>query len=166
MAIPRIIVEVTRCNIYIAMASLDLPNDSAVSVATTSNKSQPPPVPPKPAWLSSKQTLGDIAPIDTEEAVQPKSKSTSTSPQRPKSTDLTSTVENADAALQAQGQIEIDSSSDTASVSDAGYASDSGGSSSTSISSSVRDFTFENGRRYHKFREGSYNFPNDDSEQE
>jgi hypothetical protein len=30
----------------------------------------------------------------------------------------------------------------------------------------VRNFAFENGRRYHKFREGAYNFPNDDSEQE
>jgi hypothetical protein len=25
---------------------------------------------------------------------------------------------------------------------------------------------FENGRRYHRFREGAYNFPNDESEQE
>ncbi|KAH8591880.1 S-adenosyl-L-methionine-dependent methyltransferase [Bisporella sp. PMI_857] len=55
------------------------------------------------------------------------------------------------------------------SVSDAGesgYKTDSVASVSASISSSVRDFPFENGRRYHRFREGSYNFPNDDSEQE
>jgi hypothetical protein len=37
---------------------------------------------------------------------------------------------------------------------------------STSLAPSVRDYTFENGRRYHKFREGQYNFPNDDSEQD
>jgi hypothetical protein len=37
---------------------------------------------------------------------------------------------------------------------------------STSISSNVRDFAFEHGRRYHKFREGRYQFPNDESEQE
>jgi hypothetical protein len=70
-------------------------------------------------------------------------------------------AENESAVDQAQGGIEID---DTAS--DAGYETDSMASASTSISSSVRDYAFENGRRYHKFREGSYNFPNDDSEQD
>lgn len=51
-------------------------------------------------------------------------------------------------------------------VSDAGYESESVASSSTSVESSVRDYMFENGRRYHRFREGTYNFPNDDVEQE
>jgi hypothetical protein len=50
--------------------------------------------------------------------------------------------------------------------SDAGYDSDNVSSASTSAMSSVRDYMFENGRRYHRFREGSYNFPNDDVEQE
>ncbi|KAK4060194.1 uncharacterized protein Triagg1_10856 [Trichoderma aggressivum f. europaeum] len=50
--------------------------------------------------------------------------------------------------------------------SDAGYDSDSVSSASTSAMSSVRDYMFENGRRYHRFREGSYNFPNEDVEQE
>lgn len=36
---------------------------------------------------------------------------------------------------------------------------------SESIVSSVFNFGFENGRRYHKFREGRYQFPNDESEQ-
>ncbi|KAF9870184.1 TAM domain methyltransferase [Colletotrichum karsti] len=36
----------------------------------------------------------------------------------------------------------------------------------TSIASSVRDFNFENKRRYHKFKEGRYLLPNDDLEQE
>ncbi|KAM0561200.1 hypothetical protein ACHAPJ_003704 [Fusarium lateritium] len=49
---------------------------------------------------------------------------------------------------------------------DAGYGSDSMSSASTSIGSSVRDYMFENGRRYHSFRAGAYNFPNDDVEQE
>ena len=71
-------------------------------------------------------------------------------------------AENAAAAEEAQNDIQIDDS-----ASDAGYETDSLASSSTSsISSSVRDYAFENGRRYHKFREGSYNFPNDDSEQD
>lgn len=36
---------------------------------------------------------------------------------------------------------------------------------STSISSSIYAHTFENGRRYHIFREGRYPIPNDDAEQ-
>jgi hypothetical protein len=51
---------------------------------------------------------------------------------------------------------------------DDGYASasDRGSIASTSISSSIRDYSFENRRRYHKFKEGSYFLPNDDIEQE
>lgn len=51
---------------------------------------------------------------------------------------------------------------------DDGYvsASDGGSAASTSISSSIRDYNFENRRRYHKFREGRYFLPNDDIEQE
>lgn len=49
---------------------------------------------------------------------------------------------------------------------DDGYESDSASAASTSMASSVRDYAFENGRRYHKFREGSYQFPNDEPEQE
>lgn len=52
------------------------------------------------------------------------------------------------------------------STDDAGYGSDNMSSASTSIGSSVRDYMFENGRRYHSFRAGAYNFPNDDVEQE
>lgn len=36
----------------------------------------------------------------------------------------------------------------------------------TSLKSSVQDFYYENGRRYHSFRQGEYNMPNDDREQE
>ena len=49
---------------------------------------------------------------------------------------------------------------------DAGYESDVVTRASTSISHSVRDYDFENSRRYHKFQEGRYQFPNDESEQE
>ncbi|KAB5543128.1 S-adenosyl-L-methionine-dependent methyltransferase [Coniochaeta sp. 2T2.1] len=50
---------------------------------------------------------------------------------------------------------------------DEAYGSDDSASrASTSVSSSVRDYTFENNRRYHKFREGRYHFPNDEPEQE
>lgn len=70
---------------------------------------------------------------------------------------------------QAQNQIDIDSGADAQSItsaSESGYESDTLGSSSTTLSSSLRDYAFENGRRYHRFREGAYNFPNDDSEQD
>ena len=35
-----------------------------------------------------------------------------------------------------------------------------------SLTSSVANFKFENGRRYHSYREGSYHMPNDEQEQE
>lgn len=47
---------------------------------------------------------------------------------------------------------------------DDGYGTDSNTTASTSLAESVRDYIFENGRRYHRFREGRYNFPNDDIE--
>ena len=37
---------------------------------------------------------------------------------------------------------------------------------STSLASSIRDYVYENGRRYHAFRQGEYYFPNDDAEQD
>ncbi|KZF23510.1 S-adenosyl-L-methionine-dependent methyltransferase [Xylona heveae TC161] len=36
----------------------------------------------------------------------------------------------------------------------------------TSLASSVVDYPYENGRRYHKFREGEYLYPNDEPEQD
>ncbi|KAL1870015.1 hypothetical protein VTK73DRAFT_2824 [Phialemonium thermophilum] len=75
--------------------------------------------------------------------------------------------EGQEAVQQAEGggHIAVDSD-DAATTSDAGYESDAASSASTSLLSAVRDYTFENGRRYHRFREGRYNFPNDDVEQE
>ncbi|KAL2269639.1 hypothetical protein VTJ83DRAFT_1823 [Remersonia thermophila] len=49
---------------------------------------------------------------------------------------------------------------------DDGYGSDNNTTASTSLAESVRDYIYENGRRYHRFREGRYNFPNDDVEQQ
>lgn len=39
-------------------------------------------------------------------------------------------------------------------------------SSTTSIASSVLNYQYENGRRYHAFRSGAYVLPNDDEEQD
>ncbi|KAL6864006.1 S-adenosyl-L-methionine-dependent methyltransferase [Trichoderma novae-zelandiae] len=55
---------------------------------------------------------------------------------------------------------------DDAAASDAGYESEAASRTSTSVCSSVRDYEFENNRRYHRFQEGRYQFPNDDLEQE
>ncbi|PGH13947.1 hypothetical protein AJ79_03362 [Helicocarpus griseus UAMH5409] len=37
---------------------------------------------------------------------------------------------------------------------------------STSLASSVRNYEWRNGRRYHAYQSGSYNFPNDEAEQD
>lgn len=59
-----------------------------------------------------------------------------------------------------------DDDDDDASMTDAGYESNASTTGSTSITPSIWDHSFENGRRYHKFHEGAYHFPNDDLEQE
>lgn len=73
----------------------------------------------------------------------------------------------ADAPNQAEHGIDVDDFEDGEDpFRDDGYQSDAPQSASTSLASTVYNYSFENGRRYHKFREGAYNFPNDDSEQE
>ena len=48
---------------------------------------------------------------------------------------------------------------------DSAYGGDSMiGDDTTSLRSYITDYVYENGRRYHRFREGRYNFPNDDVE--
>lgn len=71
-----------------------------------------------------------------------------------------------EALVQAEESIIADNNPESENGSDGGYESDGFSSASTSAESSVRDYMFENGRRYHRFREGHYNFPNDDVEQE
>ena len=46
-----------------------------------------------------------------------------------------------------------------------GYITDGASTGSTSITSSIRAHTFEDGIRYHKFHDGQYAFPNDETEQ-
>ncbi|CCF43091.1 TAM domain methyltransferase [Colletotrichum higginsianum] len=62
-------------------------------------------------------------------------------------------------------QIEVD---DDTSHAEDGYqtASETSSRASASLTSSIRDYNFENRRRYHKYKEGQYHFPNDDPEQE
>ncbi|KKY19627.1 putative methyltransferase domain-containing protein [Diplodia seriata] len=80
------------------------------------------------------------------------------------------------AAEQARTQIDVESwhdddedrggFDDGRSEAESGYSSDDGGSATTSVSSSVRDYVFENGRRYHRYCEGRYSLPNDEQEQD
>ncbi|KAL4886804.1 S-adenosyl-L-methionine-dependent methyltransferase [Aspergillus karnatakaensis] len=46
------------------------------------------------------------------------------------------------------------------------YASASGGSSTSSLTSTIVNYQYENGRRYHAYRQGEYMIPNDEREQE
>ncbi|KAH8595084.1 hypothetical protein B0O99DRAFT_686947 [Bisporella sp. PMI_857] len=64
--------------------------------------------------------------------------------------------------VQAQHLIDVEIGE---SGSDTGYGTDSIASATTSLTSTATNHTFENGGRHHKFREGAYNFPNDDAEQ-
>jgi hypothetical protein len=71
-------------------------------------------------------------------------------------------LEEQNAVAQAEdGSIVIDS--DEVGTDD-GYGTETDTTASTSLAESVRDYIYENGRRYHRFREGRYNFPNDDVE--
>lgn len=49
---------------------------------------------------------------------------------------------------------------------DSAVGEDDVSSLTTSLSSSIIDYVYENGRRYHRFREGEYLFPNDEDEQD
>ncbi|KAH7065704.1 methyltransferase [Paraphoma chrysanthemicola] len=55
---------------------------------------------------------------------------------------------------------------DTASGSDTDSAFDANSSGSTSLSSSILNYEYSNGRRYHGYRSGSYVLPNDEQEQD
>ncbi|KUJ08667.1 S-adenosyl-L-methionine-dependent methyltransferase [Mollisia scopiformis] len=105
--------------------------------------------------------MAEIDPVQKAEEPQQRSpRSPTESPTAP----AQSTFQQTQADIVAhQAQTTIEAAHDSE---DAGYETDAESRASTSISSSVRDFAFENGRRYHKFREGTYQFPNDESEQE
>jgi hypothetical protein len=77
------------------------------------------------------------------------------------STDRDELEEQAAVAQAEEGSIVVDS--DDLGTDD-GYGTDNNTTASTSLAESVRDYVYENGRRYHRFREGRYNFPNDDVE--
>jgi hypothetical protein len=70
-------------------------------------------------------------------------------------------AESADALQQAEHGVELAGEED-----DDGYETATESTASTSLASSAREFIYENGRRYHSYRKGTYQFPNDDREQD
>jgi ubiquinone/menaquinone biosynthesis C-methylase UbiE len=63
-------------------------------------------------------------------------------------------------ALDSVNELEPDSASDTDSAFDANSAA------STSLASSILNYEYSNGRRYHGYRSGAYVLPNDEQEQD
>lgn len=61
-------------------------------------------------------------------------------------------------------ELEVDPECDEDSGSD--YGTGSSEYSTDSLTSSIYEYRFENGRRYHAYKEGKYAFPNDETEQE
>lgn len=72
-----------------------------------------------------------------------------------------------DTATQDQGQdAPIEADNDSNADTDSALGLGDVRSFTTSLASSVYNYTYENGRRYHAYQEGEYLFPNDDTEQE
>jgi hypothetical protein len=77
-----------------------------------------------------------------------------------------STVAAATAENTIEAGPEVDTVEHDAEDEDEGHWSDLASAGSASVSSSVRDYVFENNRRYHRYQEGRYLIPNDEPEQE
>ncbi|KAK4032089.1 S-adenosyl-L-methionine-dependent methyltransferase [Parachaetomium inaequale] len=72
-----------------------------------------------------------------------------------------------DNVIPAPLQVDHDiSDDDDPSDADSAYGSLAGSSRTGSITSSITNYVYENGRRYHAYRSGQYVLPNDDAEQE
>ncbi|KAH6839588.1 S-adenosyl-L-methionine-dependent methyltransferase [Chaetomium sp. MPI-CAGE-AT-0009] len=61
---------------------------------------------------------------------------------------------------------DIDDDDDPLDDGDSAYGSLAGSSRTGSVTSSITNYVYENGRRYHAYRSGQYVLPNDDAEQE
>lgn len=60
----------------------------------------------------------------------------------------------------------IEPNTDVSSEVDSALGESDAESDTTSLASSVLAYKYENGRRYHSYREGKYVLPNDEQEQE
>ncbi|KKA27159.1 hypothetical protein TD95_000388 [Thielaviopsis punctulata] len=90
----------------------------------------------------------------------------------PERLDMSTTAYGQESVNENHAPLELDadafSDAQEPSLLDSTYGSNASGASgnTASISSSIFHYQYENGRRYHAFREGQYVLPNDDREQE
>ncbi|KAJ0310364.1 hypothetical protein COL516b_002164 [Colletotrichum fioriniae] len=138
------------------LAASAVPKNTSEPSSAVPTLAQPPPT-------SSTPDIAPAAPTATPAASQPHDAHSSTTAPAPAAP---ATPIPADDQLTPAPELTPDPTSPGP---DDGYASgtESGSSrASTSLASHVRDYSFENRRRYHRYKEGQYHFPNDDDEQE
>ncbi|KAL3422601.1 hypothetical protein PVAG01_06757 [Phlyctema vagabunda] len=116
---------------------------------------------------SPKEQPAPAAAAATEQITIPESEAGASTPEEPSAAVQEAAVEEdttaPDQDLEAQAPIvAVDNGSDT----DSAYDTDEASRYTESITSSVQAYKFENGRRYHAYHSGAYNFPNDDPEQD
>lgn len=87
---------------------------------------------------------------------------TTTAPEPPATTTAPAADDTSDSVL----TLEVDTGADGGNGvdSDADSAYEGNSTASTSLASSVFNYEYTNGRRYHGYRSGSYLLPNDDEE--
>jgi hypothetical protein len=85
---------------------------------------------------------------------------TSVDPRKPKS-NIYLSDSNFETIIMAEAHIEVDLEE----TSDEDYLS-GGPTDTTSLSSTILEYQYENGRRYHAYKSGAYALPNDETEQE
>lgn len=140
------------------LAASAVPKNTSEPSSAVPTLAQPPPT-------SSTPDIAPAAPTATPAASQPHDAHSSTTAPAPAPA-APATPIPADDQLTPAPELTPDPTSPGP---DDGYASgtESGSSrASTSLASHVRDYSFENRRRYHRYKEGQYHFPNDDDEQE
>lgn len=100
------------------------------------------------------------------------SQSTSANAQEEESSAPTATVETEEVSAHVPAQrptpqpIEVDTDEGNSNDRDSAFDSDENSTTSASLSSSIIDYQYANGRRYHAYKRGAYLLPNDEEEQD
>ncbi|KAF5230777.1 hypothetical protein FAUST_9634 [Fusarium austroamericanum] len=119
-------------------------NKSATSPVASQPQSPPPPVTSLPG-RDNRDQAGDRNEM-------------SQSPKTP--------AENQDRHDEEHAPLQVDEEELPGNDADSTYGSDRDSTYTGSVTSSIYDYQYENGRRYHAYREGQYVLPNDDQEQQ
>ncbi|KAF4445598.1 methyltransferase [Fusarium austroafricanum] len=107
--------------------------------------------------------------MGTEKVSKPSSRGVSASPPpltTPPGQDDTRQSPAADVGSLEHEPLQVDEDEIAGDDRDSTYSSDAGSVYTASATSSIYNYQYENGRRYHAFREGQYVLPNDDQEQQ